>query len=44
MLVVVVCDPVQGVSHPARGAWIEIVHLTADTSTQTVAPRKGCVD
>ena len=32
------------VSHPARGAWIEImVHPTA-IITPEVAPRKGCVD
>ena len=35
------CPPL---SHPARGAWIEIVALPIAWSLRTVAPRKGCVD
>ena len=31
-------------SHPARGAWIEILVVSADEALFTVAPRKGCVD
>ena len=31
-------------SHPARGAWIEIQILMAQTTLAFVAPRKGCVD
>ena len=31
-------------SHPARGAWIEIVSQRASSVSGTVAPRKGCVD
>ena len=32
------------VSHPARGAWIEIFHQARATVSKVVAPRKGCVD
>ena len=31
-------------SHPARGAWIEILTLIVITYEPLVAPRKGCVD
>ena len=31
-------------SHPARGAWIEILLLRSDYTVSVVAPRKGCVD
>ena len=31
-------------SHPARGAWIEIDELTIDRIDNDVAPRTGCVD
>ena len=31
-------------SHPARGAWIEIVEMFAAMRDERVAPRKGCVD
>ena len=32
-------------SHPARGAWIEILRLPMRQTLETpVAPRKGCVD
>ena len=33
-----------GRSHPARGAWIEMMALPATASSRVVAPRKGCVD
>ena len=31
-------------SHPARGAWIEIVMAGNRLVAAAVAPRKGCVD
>ena len=31
-------------SHPARGAWIEIRHFSRICAMVLVAPRKGCVD
>ena len=31
-------------SHPARGAWIEIVNSHRMGVPLVVAPRKGCVD
>ena len=31
-------------SHPARGAWIEMVGSSDVTNRALVAPRKGCVD
>ena len=31
-------------SHPARGAWIEIVRVDMGARLNNVAPRKGCVD
>ena len=31
-------------SHPARGAWIEILSRRLDGLYGIVAPRKGCVD
>ena len=31
-------------SHPARGAWIEMVRLAFSRRFARVAPRKGCVD
>ena len=31
-------------SHPARGAWIEILKKLMTELTALVAPRKGCVD
>ena len=31
-------------SHPARGAWIEIVKTAFEVLHKDVAPRKGCVD
>ena len=31
-------------SHPARGAWIEMLSHTPRSSSEDVAPRKGCVD
>lgn len=31
-------------SHPARGAWIEIYDLWELRMIVDVAPRKGCVD
>ena len=31
-------------SHPARGAWIEMVPLYKHQIKAAVAPRKGCVD
>ena len=31
-------------SHPARGAWIEILLHPARTLSHIVAPRTGCVD
>ena len=33
-----------GMSHPARGAWIEIEMNTDQMAKCMVAPRKGCVD
>ncbi len=33
-----------GMSHPARGAWIEIAVQYVGHKTLVVAPRKGCVD
>ena len=32
------------VSHPARGAWIEIGYAEVTIKKRHVAPRKGCVD
>ena len=32
------------VSHPARGAWIEIFDGKDGKPVKIVAPRKGCVD
>ena len=32
------------VSHPARGAWIEMGVAYKLNQYRTVAPRKGCVD
>ena len=34
----------QVVSHPARGAWIEIERDVLRIVVDNVAPRKGCVD
>ena len=31
-------------SHPARGAWIEISRIVSMRFNASVAPRKGCVD
>ena len=31
-------------SHPARGAWIEILYDLQIVMRTYVAPRKGCVD
>ena len=31
-------------SHPARGAWIEILNALYAGDIPQVAPRKGCVD
>ena len=31
-------------SHPARGAWIEILSEETGRALAGVAPRKGCVD
>ena len=31
-------------SHPARGAWIEILGCARKACKRSVAPRKGCVD
>ena len=31
-------------SHPARGAWIEVVKVAQVFTAMFVAPRKGCVD
>ena len=31
-------------SHPARGAWIEMVYVLCIPLLMWVAPRKGCVD
>ena len=31
-------------SHPARGAWIEIIRLRYHGGRNEVAPRTGCVD
>ena len=31
-------------SHPAWGAWIEIVFAEYDAKMKPVAPRMGCVD
>ena len=31
-------------SHPARGAWIEMVKNLRELIANSVAPRKGCVD
>ena len=31
-------------SHPARGAWIEILLAECHGEKKEVAPRKGCVD
>ena len=31
-------------SHPARGAWIEIFLIRTAAAPRQVAPRKGCVD
>ena len=31
-------------SHPARGAWIEMVAAVVVVVVKAVAPRKGCVD
>ena len=32
------------VSHPVRGAWIEISLVDATKTVLNVAPRQGCVD
>ena len=34
----------KALSHPVRGAWIEIVMAYASFRALTVAPREGCVD
>ena len=31
-------------SHPVRGAWIEIDYLYDNKNVHYVAPRQGCVD
>ncbi len=31
-------------SHPARGAWIEMIYSILKMCYTLVAPRKGCVD
>ena len=31
-------------SHPARGAWIEVISLGVHSFGRWVAPRRGCVD
>ena len=31
-------------SHPARGAWIEMLGGDGKMTASAVAPRKGCVD
>ena len=31
-------------SHPSRGAWIEILRLVSSDSSRSVAPLTGCVD
>ena len=36
-------DPIMA-SHPARGAWIEIVNVSMKREICKVAPRTGCVD
>ena len=38
------CRPPLRRSHPARGAWIEIIHNKGRSPRSPVAPRKGCVD
>ena len=30
-------------SHPVRGAWIEIVRFSVVSAASAVAPRQGCV-
>ena len=35
---------VQLMSHPARGAWIEMTVKDIEGQIKVVAPRKGCVD
>ena len=42
-VVTVVTVVTQG-SHPARGAWIEIMPRRSSSTAPRVAPRKGCVD
>ena len=37
-------DQKAGQSHPARGAWIEILLGGLSAGADGVAPRKGCVD
>ena len=37
-------DPAFDASHPARGAWIEIIPNACAARFIAVAPRKGCVD
>ncbi len=36
--------PNNNLSHPARGAWIEIGTTKLTVTPDKVAPRKGCVD
>ena len=31
-------------SHPVRGAWIEIPYVGIEDNVEGVAPRQGCVD
>ena len=40
------CSPCYAppLSHPARGAWIEMAMLMFIVTFKIVAPRKGCVD
>ena len=41
----IVMTPVMAaVSHPARGAWIEMLIAAGTVLAVVVAPRKGCVD
>ena len=35
---------IHAVSHPARGAWIEMYIRESASASVQVAPRKGCVD
>ena len=39
-----IADTAGELSHPARGAWIEMPDTVSYATAPRVAPRKGCVD